>query len=218
MKKKKVTSSVPAVSQADEKQARDDFWSEVYHRLETAAAAAEQGYAPTVQEKKKILKARARELAREPQRDEAAEEYVEVVGFLLAGEEYAVESAYVREVCPLKEFTPLPGIPPFVLGIINVRGQIISVIDIKKFFDLPEKGITDLNQVIILRSDSMEFSILADDVLGAYNVPVREIQPSLPTLTGIRQEYLKGITGKREVILDAAKLLSDRNIIVHQEV
>lgn len=50
-------------------------------------------------------------------------------------------SEYVREIYPLKEFTPIPCTPPFVLGIINVRGQILSVIDIKKFFDLPEKGL-----------------------------------------------------------------------------
>jgi purine-binding chemotaxis protein CheW len=112
----------------------------------------------------------------------------------------------------------MPCAPPFVLGIINVRGQILSVIDIKKFFDLPEKGLTDLNKVIILHSDSTEFGILADVILGVRSVSLSELQPSLPTLTGIRQEYLKGVTKERLVILDAAKLLCDKRIIIHEEV
>ena len=136
----------------------------------------------------------------------------------MAYERYGIESTYVSEVYPLKDLTPLPCTPAFVLGIINVRGQIISVLDLKKFFDLPEKGLTDLNKVIILRNEEMEFGILADVILGVVNVPLSYLQPTLPTLTGIREEYLKGITGERLVILDAGKLLSSRKIVVHEEV
>lgn len=193
-------------------------WSEIHGRLMTAQAAVEHGWAPTFGEKGKILKARAKALAQEPEEKAIAEEYLEVVEFLLAYEKYGIESSYVREVYPLKELTPLPCTSPFVLGIINVRGQILSVIDIKKFFDLPEKGLTDLNKVIILQSDSMEFGILADVILSVRNVSLSELQPSLPTLTGIRQEYLKGVTTERMVILDAEKLLSDRKIIIYEEV
>jgi len=167
--------------------------------------------------KKEILKERAQALAREPKREEV-EERIEVVEFLLAYERYAIESRYVREVYPVKEIAPVPCTPPFVLGIINVRGQILSVIDIKKFFDLPERGLTDLNKVIILRDEEMEFGILADAILGVHSIPTYEIQPSLPTLTGIREDYLKGVTGERAVILDAKKLLSDKKIVVHEEV
>jgi purine-binding chemotaxis protein CheW len=144
--------------------------------------------------------------------------YLEVVEFLLAGERYAVEAGYVREICLLKEFTPLPGTPPFVLGIINVRGQILSVIDIKKFFELPEKGFTDLNKVIVLQTEQMEFGILADAIIGVCSIALNEIQPSLPTLTGIRAEYLRGIMPDRLVVLDAASILADKNIIIHDEV
>lgn len=173
---------------------------------------------PTPEETRTILKARAKALAREPEKEEAVEESIEVVEFLLAYETYGIESSCVREVYPLKELTPLPCTPPFVLGIINVRGQILPVIDIKKFFDLPEKGLTDLNKVIILHTDTMEFGILADVILGVRHVLLSELQPPLPTLTGIREEYLKGVTSRRVVILDAGKLLSDKKIIVYEEV
>ncbi len=203
---------------SDERRTTAIDWSEVHRRLEIAQAAIERGWRPASEEKKRVLKARAITLAQEPEEEAVAEEYLEIVEFFLAYEKYGIDSSYVREVYPLKELTPMPCAPPFVLGIINVRGQILSVIDIKKFFDLPEKGLTDLNKVIILHSDSTEFGILADVILGVRSVSLSELQPSLPTLTGIRQEYLKGVTKERLVILDAAKLLCDKRIIIHEEV
>jgi purine-binding chemotaxis protein CheW len=203
---------------ARQKQTTALDWSEIHRRVETAQAALERGLRPTAEEKRAILKERAKALAREPKENEAAEAQLEIVEFLLDYERYGIESSYVREVHPLKELTPLPGTPPFVLGIINVRGRILSVVDIKKFFDLPEKGLTDLNKVIILQSDEMEFGVLADVILGVRTIPLGELQPSLPTLTGIREDYLRGVTGERVVILDAEKLLSDPKMIVHQDV
>ena len=169
-------------------------------------------------ETKRILKARAEALAREPAQARAAGEHIEVVEFVLAYERYAVETRYVREVHPLENLTPLPCTPAFVLGIVNVRGEILSVIDLKKFFELPEKGLTDLDKVIVLELENMRFGILADAVPGVRLVPVDEIQPTLPTLTAVREAYLKGVTAERMVILDADKLLRDERIIVLEQV
>jgi len=193
-------------------------WGDVRRRLTEAQAMTDKGWTPAPAEQKKILKARAKVVAQEPPAREAAGERIEIVEFLLAYERYGIESSHVREICPLKELTPLPCTPAFVLGIINIRGQILSVLDIKKFFDLPEKGLTDLNKVIVLQSGNMVFGILADAILGVRSISRKEIQPSLPTLTGIREDYLTGVTQERVVILDAAKLLSDRKIIVQEEV
>ena len=189
-----------------------------HSHLQVSETMPRAPWAPSAEEKKKILKARAKALAREGEGKKAIEESIEIVEFLLAYEKYGIESSYIREICPLKELTPVPCTPPFVLGIINMRGQIISVIDIKRFFDLPERGLTDLNKVIILRNKEMEFGILADVILGVVRVPRRNLQAPLPTLTGTREEYLKGITGDRLAILDAGRLLSDKKLIVHEEV
>lgn len=193
-------------------------WSEVHRRLDRAQTAIETGSAPAPEERKEILKARARLLAREPAKEGTAEEYVELVEFLLGYEKYGIESAYVREIHPLKELTPLPHTPSFVLGLVNIRGQILSVIDIKKLFELPEKGLTDLNKVIVVHGDKMELGILADVILGVRLIPIEEIQPAPSTFTGIRAEYLKGVTREPAVVLDIARMLSDKRIIVHEEI
>jgi purine-binding chemotaxis protein CheW len=193
-------------------------WRAVKRRMEAARIAIEQVWTPTPTETKRILKERARLLASDPMQATAVDELMEVVEFQLAGETYAVESRYVREVCPLENLTPLPCTPAFVLGNVNVHGEIISVIDIKKFFDLPEKGLTDLNKIIVLQTGAMVFGILADVISGVRSIPLHEIQVSLPTLTGIREDYLRGITAERMVILDAAKLLLDEKVIVNEQV
>ena len=193
-------------------------WRTTHLRLEKVRETLGRGFVLTPEEKKQILRARAKILARDSAEPETVDESIEIVEFLLANEKYGIESSYVREVYPVKELTPLPCTPSFVYGIMNVRGQIVSVIDIKKFFDLPEKGLTDLNKVIVVQNETMELGILADALLGVRSVPFREIQPPLPTLTGIRAEYLRGVTKESLIIFDIETFLTDKKIIVHEEI
>ena len=170
------------------------------------------------EEKQRLLQARARALAQEEETAAAPENYLEVLEFSLAYERYALETSFVREVYHLKEFTPLPCTPPFILGIISVRGQILAVIDLKRFFNLPDKGLSDLNKVIILRRGGLEVGLLADAVSGVHAIPLSEVQAPLPTLEGISPDYLKGVTRDALIILEAEKILADPKLIVHEEV
>lgn len=165
-----------------------------------------------------ILRARAQALARPPEHAPLGQTLLELLEFRLAQESYAVETRYVREVYPLKNLTPLPCVPAFVAGIVNVRGHITPVIDIKKFFDLPDEGLTDLHRIILVRGNDIEFGLLADVIVGVRTVPVESLQPSLPTLTGIRADYLKGVTAERLVVLDLKRIFADPKIIVQEEV
>jgi len=171
-----------------------------------------------LKDEKRILKDRAKELSEVTIDQEIAEESIEVVEFVLAYEKYAIESLYIDEVYPMKDFTIVPGTPPFVLGIINLRGKILSVIDIRKFFDLPVKGLSNLNRVLVVKTPEMELGIISDFILGVRVIPKKNIHPPLPTLTGIRAKYLHGITEEGLVLLDVLKILSDSEIIVHDDI
>ena len=153
------------------------------------------------EEKHSILKARAKVLAVEKKDETAQKDFIEIVVFKLASETYGIESSFIGEVHPLKDFTILPGMPSFVLGIINVRGQIFSIIDLKKFFNLPEKGLGELNKVIIIRNERMEFGILADIIQGACSLSLDEIQIQPGSAHVIDPGYLKGITNDHIIIL-----------------
>jgi purine-binding chemotaxis protein CheW len=163
-----------------------------------------------------VLSARARVLAQEPDPAIRAQAFLDVVAFRLASETYALEATYIREVFPMKDFTPLPGLPPFVLGIVNVHGQILSVIDLKKFFQLPEKGLGQLNQLIILGNEAMTFGILADEIFGLGSLALDALSTPPLTVSGIGAEYLRGVTAERVILLDAGRILGDEKIIVQQ--
>lgn len=164
-----------------------------------------------------ILKARALALAEEPapERDIAD---LEVLEFRLDQEIYGIESSFVAEVYPLKEFTPLPGTPAFVLGIMSMRGQIFSIVDLRRFFELPKQDDMSVARVIIVRSGAMEIALQIDEIMGVRSLSLEDIRPTLPTLTGGSAPYLRGVTGDRLVLLDIAKLLADPKIVVNEEV
>lgn len=177
-----------------------------------------KSFEDTPEKKRTVLRSRAKTLSQELEKEGVDAYYLETLEFLLAHETYVIETMFVREVYPMTELTTLPCTPAFVFGLINVRGQIMTVIDMKKFFDLPERGITNLNKVIIVRKDTMELGILADEIIGIHNIPVNELQPPLSTMTGIHAEYLKGITGDHLIVLDMERFLTDGRLIVHDEV
>ena len=192
-------------------------WGRVHARLEAGRASLERAASPGPAEVRRLLKARAAALAVAPVAPRAGK-LLELVEFLVAQETWAVESSFVREIRPLRGLTALPGTPPFVLGITAVRGEILSVVDLGRFFDLPARGLTELNRVVVLASGSMTFGILADAILGLSSIPLEEIQTSLPTLTGIREAYVRGITPGGKVVLDGAKLAASEHILVRDYV
>ena len=169
-----------------------------------------------------ILRQRARALAQAPPPMPEAGSELEVLVFRLADERYALETCHVQEVQPLRELTPLPCTPAFLRGLVNLRGRLLPVIDLKRFFDLPERGISDLHRILLLRTGEgggeMEIGLLADTVEDISTIPLADLQTSLPTLGGIRAEYLKGVTGDRLVVLDALRILADPRIVIDEEV
>lgn len=163
-----------------------------------------------------LLRQRAQALAR-PAEAEVTVATLEVLEFGLADERYALPAAGVDEVLAFEQLTPLPGTPPFMLGIVNVRGRMIAVIDIRKFFGVPERGITDLHHVILVHGHGLEVGLLADSIVGLRSLAVPSLLPTLPTLHGIRGDYLMGVSGDRLIVLDLDRLLADPRIVVDDE-
>ena len=165
----------------------------------------------------RILRERAERLARRPQ-EPARNDELEVVAFQLAQEPYAVETRFVREVVALKDLAPVPCTPPFVLGVINVRGEILPVFDLKRLFGMPARGLTNATRAVILRDGANEFGIVADAVLGVRPLRAADIGPPPATLTGIHAGFLRGVTPEGLVVIDAAGVLKHPAMVVNEEV
>ncbi|HVZ43473.1 MAG TPA: chemotaxis protein CheW [Ramlibacter sp.] len=170
-----------------------------------------------------VLRARARELARPLDAAGAAgaaaagPESLQVIEFGLGRERYAFEAHWVREVRPLRQLTPVPCTPSHVLGVVNLRGQILAVIDIRRFFGIEQRGLGELDKMIVLASASMEFGVLADVVPGHRSIAADRLQASIATFGGIHQAYLRGVTTDGLAVLDAPRLLGDERLVVRAE-
>ena len=164
-----------------------------------------------------LLKKRAIEMGREPDQDISGSNFMNIISFSLAGESYGLENEFVDEVFQLKEFTPLPGVSSHILGVVNVRGQILAIVDLKKFFNLPFNGIGELNKVIVLRNAQMEFGILADLVNGSQSIDLKDIMPVPQTVGGIGGTYTKGVTKDHLIILSGEALLMDNRLVINEE-
>ena len=197
---------------------RETFsWPSLHLRLDTSRAALQRKLSPEKDERRKILRARAAKLAAVAEEKTENRSYFEVVEFTLGKERYAIESIHIREIDLLHDFTPVPGTPPFVLGLANLRGQILSIINLKKLFELPEKGLTDLNKVLVIHEGNREMGVLADAILGVRSLCREHLNNTLPLLTGIRAEYLQGIAQDSLVVLDAARILGDKRFAVNDD-
>ena len=192
-------------------------WEAVRRRLERLEAAVARDWQPAPEERQRILEARARALARSLAAAPAGE-LLEVVEFGLGGERYGVASSFVREVLHLAQLARLPGTPAFVLGIINVRGEILSVIDLKRIFELPEQTLTERDRVLVLHSEDMSFGILADRIVGVRSLPRASIQPPPPGRPEGSRDYLMGMTADCLAILDGGRLLTDGRLVVNETV
>lgn len=158
----------------------------------------------------KILKERADTLARVPAQTPL--NLLHVLKLEIAGEAYAVELSFVREVRQVTHITPVPGVPDHFAGVINLRGEILSVLDLRPFFEL--EAASRQGTVIVLNASGRSLGLLADSALRVLRLPADSIGPPLSTFTGARSEYVKGVAADGTVILDALRLASDPRLVV----
>ena len=179
----------------------------------------EKAFLETPHERKiRIFRERARRLAGNSVVEVLDEGLMEVVEFSLGEELYAVESRYVGEVFSLgRMMTPIPCTPPLVAGVVNLRGKIVSLVDLKVLFEIPRGEEPKTQKVILLRWEAMEFGLLADDIPGISTILFREVHPPLPVLVGVRKAYIMGMEENGCALLDGRKLLKDEALVVNEE-
>src|SRR5262249_13309406 len=125
------------------------------------------------------------------------------------------ETTSVREICPLHDLTPLPHVPPFLCGIVNVRGQILTVVNLRPLLGLADQGLVDRQHVLVVHTERGDVCVLADGSPVIRTWRRGDVLPTLPMLTGIRGEFLLGVTNGL-AILDAARLLADPKLVVDE--
>jgi len=165
----------------------------------------------------RILQTRAESLA-QPPAEEFAGSTAQVVIFALGEESYGIGATHVENIYPLEGLTPVPCTPDFVAGIVNLRGRIFPVIDLRSFMGLDAVAVDENTQVIAVSVAGLEVGLLANDVQSVGAIPLGNLEPALPTVTHVAAEYTRGVTPDMTVLLDLEAIMQDRRMIVHDEV
>lgn len=125
----------------------------------------------------------------EPEEDTLADKYLI---FNVEGESYGIEIGYVTEIINITQITKVPGLPDYLKGIINLRGSIIPVIDVRLRFKLPEREYTDRTCIIIAQIDGMDVGLIVDSVSEVATIPGGNIVPP-PEINKTSNKYISGI-------------------------
>lgn len=152
--------------------------------------------------------------------EEAKAEALEIIEFEInnntAVEKYAFDIKYINEVFRNKKITPLPCTPSFIIGIMNCRGKILSVIDLRNFlgFTTDIKDLNDVKQIVVVRVNDLEVGIAVDNILGYYTISLAELQENIFTVTNEMRAFFIGISKNNTIVLDIKNIMSSEKIIV----
>lgn len=134
------------------------------------------------------------------------------VTFFLDGEMYGVNVLQVQEVLRVNEIAPVPGAPEYVLGIINLRGNIVTVIDTRQRFGLREKELDDTSRIVIIEVANNVIGILVDSVAEVVYLRESEIESAPNVGSRDSSRYIQGVSNRDSkllILVDLNKLLND---------
>jgi purine-binding chemotaxis protein CheW len=138
-------------------------------------------------------------------------ELMQLVTFSIGEEEFGVDILKVQEIIRMMEITKVPRAPDFVEGVINLRGKVIPIIDLRKRFGLVSKGHDKDTRIIVIEISNMIVGFVVDSVSEVLRIPSSTVEPPPPVVSGSQSEYISGV-GKLEdrllILLDLDKLLS----------
>ena len=147
-----------------------------------------------------------------PAEEKTSEEVFQWVTFKLENEVYGVNVMQVQEVLRYTEIAPVPGAPDYVLGIINLRGNLVTVIDTRLKFGLMPAEVTDSSRIIIIEAEKQVVGILVDSVAEVVYLKASEIDPAPSVGTEESARFIQGVSNRKEdllILVDLNKLLSD---------
>jgi purine-binding chemotaxis protein CheW len=152
------------------------------------------------------------EVRRDSSKTTDNDEVLQWVTFKLDSETYGINVMQVQEVLRYTEVAPVPGAPAYVLGIINLRGNVVTVIDTRSRFGLTTADITDNTRIVIIESDKQVIGILVDSVAEVVYLKNSDIDVAPNVGNDESAKFIQGVSnrdGRLLILVDLNKLLSD---------
>ena len=134
------------------------------------------------------------------------------VVFMLGKEEYGIDIMNVREIVPHQDSIKIPNAPNFISGIINYRGTVIPIIDLKKRFNLTDSQVDGNTRIIVINLDEKQIGFIVDEASQTVRLQDKEIDPTPDIVAGVDRKYITGV-GKLEsrliILIDLEKVLTE---------
>ena len=144
--------------------------------------------------------------------DSTARKERQIVAFTLGSEIYGVDIASVREIIPIQKIVSVPRAPEFVEGIINLRGRVIPVLDLRKHFGFERKKGDRNQRIVLVEAGSESIGVIVDSVSSVLRIADDSVEPPASVIVGPEIEYIYGIAkvdGDLIVLLDLTRIISD---------
>ena len=136
----------------------------------------------------------------------------QIVAFSLGTETYGVDIASVREIIPIQKIVPVPRAPEFVEGIINLRGRVIPVLDLRRHFGFERRKGDPNQRIVLIEAGAESIGVIVDAVSSVLRIAEDSVEPPASVIVGPEIEYIQGIAKVKDgliVLLDLAKMISE---------
>ena len=150
--------------------------------------------------------------------EKEADSVLQWVTFRLDKERYGINVTQVREVLRLTEIAPVPGAPAYVLGIINLRGNVVTVIDTRNRVGLPSKENDESTRIVIVESDENVVGMLVDSVAEVVDLNASEIESAPNVGAEDGSTYIKGVTsinGELLILVDLNRMVAEEDLAAY---
>jgi len=148
---------------------------------------------------------------REEKKQQLSGEVIQVVSFHLSSEEYGVDISQVQEIIRMVEITHVPRAPHFMEGVINLRGQLIPIIDLRTRFGMARAQTTKNTRIIVTEIGNKRVGIVVDNVSEVLNIPIESVEEAPEMIAGVGTEYIQGVGKMNErliILLDLTMVMS----------
>jgi purine-binding chemotaxis protein CheW len=149
--------------------------------------------------------------SKEEKKHQLSGEVVQVVSFRLGNEEYGVDIAQVQEIIRMVDITHVPRAPKFMEGVINLRGQLIPIIDLRTRFGMPRIDATKSTRIVVTEIGSKRVGIIVDSVSEVLNIPIENVEGAPEMIASVGTEYIQGVGKINErliIMLDLTMVIS----------
>ena len=153
------------------------------------------------------------ESAKPKEEEKGLEKTAQMVGFKIDNEFYGIDIIQVQEIIRMQEITMVPRTPPFIKGVVNLRGKVVPIISLRERFGIKEVEHTKDTRIVIVRIDVGLIGFIVDAMAEVIRLPERLIEPTPPTATNIESEYIRGV-GKLD---DNLIIVLDLNMVLTKE-